>query len=204
MGFKLDADDFRLCAFSSGSIRFSVWLGNRTAAILTTTEREANHMLTGTSHTTCLAGPSGGPADMDLKPTTEPIKSFFYVVGGWLCLGLAVVGAVLPLLPTTPFLLLASYCFYKGSPRLHAWLHRSKSFGPTLDDWHHYRGIRKTLKYRAVVMVAAVVTVSFVLSSLPDWLRLALVVLVSIGLVVIWRIPTLPDDAPKAPRMSAG
>ena len=141
---------------------------------------------------------------MDLKPTTEPIKSFLFVVAGWICVGLAVIGAVLPLLPTTPFLLLASYCCYNGSPRLHAWLHRSKSFGPTLDDWHHYRGIRKTLKYRAVAMVAAVVAVSFVLSSLHSWLRLVLVVLVGIGLIVIWRIPTLPDDAPKAPRMTAG
>jgi len=158
----------------------------------------------GTPPFACLAGPLGPAPHMDFKPTTEPIKSFFFVVGGWCCVALAVVGAVLPLLPTTPFLLLASYCFYKGSPRLHAWLHRSKSFGPTLDDWHHYRGIRKSLKYRAVAMVAAVVTVSFVLSSLPDWLRLVLLVLVSIGLVVIWRIPTLPDDAPRAPRMTAG
>jgi hypothetical protein len=53
-------------------------------------------------------------------------------------------------------------------------------------------------------MVAAVVAVSFVLSSLHSWLRLVLVVLVGIGLIVIWRIPTLPDDAPKAPRMTAG
>lgn len=139
---------------------------------------------------------------MDLKPTAEPIKSFLYVSGGWICVGLAVVGAVLPLLPTTPFLLLASYCFYKGSPRLHAWLHRSKWFGPTLDDWHHYHGVRKTVKYRTVAMVAAVVAVSFVLSSLPGWLRMVLFVLVGIGLFVIWRIPTLPDDAPRAPRMS--
>jgi uncharacterized membrane protein YbaN (DUF454 family) len=139
---------------------------------------------------------------MDLKPTAEPIKSFLYVSGGWICVGLAVVGAVLPLLPTTPFLLLASFCFYKGSPRLHAWLHRSKWFGPTLDDWHHYHGVRKTVKYRTVAMVAAVVTVSFVLSSLPGWLRMVLFVMVGIGLFVIWRIPTLPDDAPRAPRMS--
>ena len=94
---------------------------------------------------------------MDFKPTTDPLKSFLFVAGGWICVGLAVIGSVLPLLPTTPFLLLASWCFYRGSPRIHAWLHRSKMFGPTLDDWQHYRGIRRSVKNRAFAMVGAVV-----------------------------------------------
>jgi len=137
---------------------------------------------------------------MDFKPTTDPLKSFLYVVGGWTCVGLAVLGSILPLLPTTPFLLLASWCFYRGSPRIHAWLHRSKWFGPTLDDWQHYHGIRKSVKYRTVMMVAAVVATSLVLNSLPGWLRYATLGLVACGLYVIWTVPTLPDDAPRAPR----
>ena len=67
---------------------------------------------------------------MDLRPTTDPIRSFLWVSGGWIAMSLAIVGAVLPLLPSTPFLLLASFCFYRGSPRIHAWLHRSAWFGP--------------------------------------------------------------------------
>ena len=137
---------------------------------------------------------------MDLRPTTDPLKSFLYVAGGWTCVGLAVIGSILPLVPTTPFLLLASWCFYRGSPRIHAWLHRSKWFGPTLDDWQHYRGIRKSMKYRTVGLVAAVVATSMVLSSLPWWLRYAALALVAVGLYVIWTVPTLPDDAPRAPR----
>jgi uncharacterized membrane protein YbaN (DUF454 family) len=146
----------------------------------------------------------GSPdAPMQIQPTTDPLKSFLYVVGGWACVGLAVLGSILPLLPTTPFLLLASWCFYRGSPRIHAWLHRSKWFGPTLDDWQHYRGIRKSVKYRTVVLVAAVVATSLVLNSLPWWLKYAAIGLVACGLYMIWTVPTLPDDMPRAPRTIA-
>ena len=140
---------------------------------------------------------------MDVRPVTDPIRGFLYVTGGWACLGLAALGAVLPLLPTTPFVLLASWCFYRGSPRIHAWLHRSRTFGPTLDDWQHYHGIRKSVKYRTVVLVAAVVCTSLVLNSLPWWLKYAVLGLVACGLYMIWTVPTLPDDMPRAPRTIA-
>jgi uncharacterized membrane protein YbaN (DUF454 family) len=138
---------------------------------------------------------------MDLRPVTDPIRSLLYVVGGWACLMLAVVGAVLPLLPTTPFILLASWCFYRGSPRIHAWLYRSSWFGPTLDDWHHYHGIRRSLKYRAILMVLAVVTATLFYNALPWYLQYLTIALVAYGLYTIWTVPTLPDDAPRAPRV---
>jgi uncharacterized membrane protein YbaN (DUF454 family) len=137
---------------------------------------------------------------MDLRPVTDPLRGYLYCAGGWACVGLAVVGAVLPLVPTTPFLLLASWCFYRGSPRIHAWLHRSRLFGPTLDDWHHYRALRGGVKRRAIVMVAAVVGASLLLNALPGWLRWVLLALVAVGLFTIWSVPTLPDDVPPAPR----
>jgi len=140
---------------------------------------------------------------MDLRPVTDPLRGFLYVAGGWACVGLAVVGAVLPLVPSTPFLLLASWCFYRGSPRIHAWLHRSRMFGPALDDWHHYHGLRGTAKRRAIAMVVAVVAVSMLLNSLPGWLRWAALGLVAVGLFTIWSLPTIPDDAPPAPRTIA-
>jgi len=140
---------------------------------------------------------------MDLRPATDPLKTFLYMVGGWACLSLAVIGALLPFLPSTPFVLLASWCFYRGSPRIHAWMHRSRWFGPTLDDWHHYHGIRRGLKHRAILLVALVVAVSLVYSSLAWWLRYLFLAAVAVGLYTIWTVPTLPDDAPRAPRTLA-
>ncbi len=146
------------------------------------------------------AAPPAGPPEMDLRPVTDPLRSLLYVAGGWTCLGLAVLGAVLPVLPTTPFVLLASWCFYRGSPRIHAWLHRSRWFGPTLDDWHHYHGIRRSLKHRAILMVLAVVITTLFFNALPWYLQYLTIALVSYGLYTIWTVPTLPDDAPRAPR----
>ena len=137
---------------------------------------------------------------MDIRPVTDPLRGYLYCAGGWACVGLALVGAVLPLVPTTPFLLLASWCFYRGSPRIHAWLHRSRLFGPTLDDWHHYRALRGGVKRRAIIMVVAVVGASLLLNALPGWLRWVLIALVAVGLYTIWSVPTLPDDVPPAPR----
>ena len=96
--------------------------------------------------------------------------------------------------------LLASWCFYRGSPRIHAWLHRSKVFGPLLDDWHHYHALRGSMKQRALAMVAAVVVASLLLNALPGWLRWVFFALVAAGLYTIWSLPTIPDDAPPAPR----
>jgi uncharacterized membrane protein YbaN (DUF454 family) len=140
---------------------------------------------------------------MDLRPVTDPIRSLLYVAGGWACVGLAVIGAILPVIPTTPFLLVASWCFYRGSPRIHAWLHRSRWFGPTLDDWHHYHGIRRSLKHRAILMVLAVVITTLFFNALPWYLQYLTIALVAYGLYTIWTVPTLPDDAPRAPRMPA-
>ncbi len=140
---------------------------------------------------------------MNLRPVTDPLRSLLYVVGGWACLVLAVLGAILPLLPTTPFVILASFCFYRGSPRIHAWLHRSKWFGSTLDDWHHYHGIRRSLKHRAILMVLAVVGMSLLFNSLHVYLQYVAMAMVAWGLYTIWTVPTLPDDAPHAPRTIA-
>ncbi|WP_207220525.1 YbaN family protein [Spiribacter vilamensis] len=77
----------------------------------------------------------------------------------WLALalffiGLGSIGVVLPLLPTTPFLLLATMCASRSSPALHAWLYSHPRFGPLLRDWRDHRAIRPRAKITALVLIA--------------------------------------------------
>ena len=69
---------------------------------------------------------------------------------GYAALGLAAAGVVLPLLPTTPFLLVAAWAFAKGSPRLERWLYEHPRFGPFLTDWRDKRAIPRRAKAAAL------------------------------------------------------
>src|SRR5262245_48191153 len=89
------------------------------------------------------------------------------VGAGFVLLGLAYLGVLLPGLPTTPFLLGASYCFVRSSPRLHRWLRRSPVFGKFLHDWEVHRGIRTPVRVFAIAIIAVVVTCSVTLGGLP-------------------------------------
>jgi uncharacterized membrane protein YbaN (DUF454 family) len=76
-----------------------------------------------------------------------------YNVAGVLALLLGIIGLFLPLLPTTPFLLLASWCFARGSERLHRWLLSHRVFGEYLRNFEAGRGIPLKAKILATVML---------------------------------------------------
>lgn len=71
------------------------------------------------------------------------------------CIGLGGIGAALPLIPTTPFLLLAAWAASRGSPQLHEWLYRHPRYGPVLRDWRDHRALRPRVKYLALLLMAA-------------------------------------------------
>ena len=91
------------------------------------------------------------------------LKKFFYIAVGCLSLGLGALGAVLPLLPAFPFLLLAACCFGKSSERLHRWFTGTRLYKENLESYVQGKGMTKKAKIRIMVTVTALMCVGFVL-----------------------------------------
>ncbi len=79
---------------------------------------------------------------------------------GLLSMALAIIGVVLPLLPTVPFLLLAAFCFARSSQKLHSWLISHKTFGPMIVAWTTSGAIGLTAKRYATLSILAVFSLS--------------------------------------------
>lgn len=108
---------------------------------------------------------------------------------GFLSLTLALIGVVLPLLPTVPFLLLAAFFFAKSSERMHAWLISHKTFGPMIIDWHERGSIRPGAKKAATLSIAAVFLLSLALGAPNHVLIIQAMVLTGV-LTFIWSRPS--------------
>lgn len=78
-----------------------------------------------------------------------------WAVCGGVALALGVLGVVLPLLPTTPFVLLAAWCFARSSPRLHNWLVTHPRLGPMIRDWNEHGAIPPRAKRMALLAIGA-------------------------------------------------
>ena len=88
------------------------------------------------------------------------VVRFGWLVLGLLSLGLAALGVVLPLLPTTPLVILAAFAFARSSPRLHQWLSNNRVFGPIIADWQATGAIAPRYKAIALCMMGAVLVIS--------------------------------------------
>lgn len=111
---------------------------------------------------------------------------------GMLCLLLGAVGLVLPLLPTTPFVLLAAGCFARSSPRMHQWLLNNALFGPVLQDWERNRCVSRRVKRVALTMMLVVGGTSVLLFVPQGWLMLLAFILIGVGCGVVLSLRECP------------
>ncbi len=117
------------------------------------------------------------------------------VAAGFASVALGVAGLVLPVLPTTPFMLLAGACFARSSPRFHRWLLHHRSFGPIVSEWERHRAIPWKTKLWAIALMSATLGVSIVFFVKPPALKAALALFGLVLAVWLYRIPS--RDRPK-------
>ena len=125
----------------------------------------------------------------ELRSRSKPVRILFNVAGA-VALALGVLGIFLPLLPTTPFVLLAAACFARGSERFHRWLLDNATFGPMVREWESHRSLPYRTKVTAIVLMSVTMAISIVVFVRPLWLKIALA-LFGVGLAIwMYRIPS--------------
>ena len=122
------------------------------------------------------------------------MKRWCVMVMGWLAFLTGLVGIVMPLLPTTPFMLLAAALFARSSPRFHHWLLTHPWFGPPIVDWLQYRGIRRQARRRAIIFILLTFSVSLAVVPML-WVKGLLAVIMVILLTWLMRLPVLEQVA---------
>lgn len=91
------------------------------------------------------------------------LKKVFFVVLGCLSLGLGALGAVLPLLPAFPFLMLAAFCFAKSSEKLHGWFVSTKLYKKNLESFVQGKGMTVMTKIRIMLTVTFLMSIGFIM-----------------------------------------
>ena len=115
-----------------------------------------------------------------------------WLAAGLLFTALGIIGAFLPVMPTTVFLLVAAACFARSSPRLYGWLVNHPVFGPPIRNWHENGAVSRASKRLAIGTMAAVFGISLVLGL--SWkVLLPQALLIGIGAAFILTRPDGPS-----------
>lgn len=126
----------------------------------------------------------------------KPVKAYgpkrlFWLALGLLCFSVGAIGAFLPLLPTTSFMLLAAFAFAKSSTRLHRWLTNHRLFGPLINDWHQYGAISRQSKFASLISMVFILGLSLIF-KLSFWIIMTQAFVLLAVSLFLWTRPEPP------------
>ncbi len=125
---------------------------------------------------------------MDL---TQKLKKAILVTLGTFFLLLGIIGIILPVLPTTPFLILAAACYLRGSDRMYQWMMNNRYFGDLIRNYMERRGIKPRQKAGAIFMLWFLISITLVYFVQQLYLRLILIIVASAVTVHLLRLKNL-------------
>lgn len=120
-----------------------------------------------------------------------------YIIGGTLSLALAIIGIIVPGLPTTPFALLSAYLYAKSSDRLYNWLLNNKILGSRIRNYHKRQGVTRKGKIGIIIFMTSMVMFSSFIVIKDITLRMVILSLGLVGAVVVWFFVPTAQDKPK-------
>jgi len=132
-----------------------------------------------------------------LKKYSSPVTRFALIAGGSVAVGLAILGMVLPVLPTTPFLLIAAFCYARSSTRFYLWLMNHRWWGKHLRDYTAGRGVRFKVKAFAITLLWITILSSAFLAIDKLWLQILLIAIAIVVSIHIIGIKTLYEGKRK-------
>lgn len=121
----------------------------------------------------------------------------FWLLAGLVSVAIGAVGVVLPLLPTTPFLLIAAFAFARSSTRLDGWLREHRTFGPLIDNWHREGSIDRKTKRIAIIVILMTPVITW-LFDVQLWVIVCQIVVLAAAAVFILTRP-LPSPGRRKP-----
>jgi len=122
------------------------------------------------------------------------MKKIILISLGWLCIGLAFIGVLVPGIPTTIFLIVALWAFAQSSEKFHSWLLNHKRFGPMLDNWESHKVVPQKAKILMIILqIFAVIIIHYFLNNLFITIGVAILLI-----FVAWYVVSLPSKAPSA------
>lgn len=131
-----------------------------------------------------------GSSTDNLQLSRSRIVRWLLITAGSICVALAFIGILIPILPTTPFLLLASACFARSSERFYNWMIENPYFGRFIRDWREKKGIPLVTKYWAISLLTLTLGSSIVLFIPLVPVKVGLAVVGVAVSTYIWRLPT--------------
>ena len=131
----------------------------------------------------------------DVRALSGPVRWLLQALAA-VCLVLALVGLVLPVMPTVPFLLVAAWAAARSSPRLHRWLLEHPRFGPYLRDWAEAGIVPRRAKWFCTAMMAGS-AVSMPVFIPSQWLPLVAVAIACMAAILVW-LWRRPETRPPA------